>query len=488
MTRLPLLLLVVITLARFLAAAFAPVTPAEAYFWMQAQRLDWAYFEMPGGTAALVHLGEVLGGNQPLALRWFAPVAALVATLALHALARRWFGDAVALVAALALNALPLFNAAAVHAGPQMPALALALLATAAFARALENRPLTALAAGSSAALALQFSYAAALLPLAFALTTLASRQSRAQWRHPALVITIALSVLGALPAFLWNHAHSWPMAALGTLRSVLTPDGPALPAALANLGALLGWPVLLASLAGLGLAAARGRHHVKPRLGLLLATPFLLFSLHATLLDAAPETLLLLAAALALPPAAAALATIRSGRLLGTAAVALTAVLTAFGPAADSWSRSAAAAPWAAVAGQIRTLLAQLPTSGQPPFLIAPTADATAALGFHLAGTGSEVYLRESQDLSNQFGLWPRYDDFVRTARPADEFFQLEGNSTNPNLGRSALYLTEEQPADLPQTITAAFGRVTPHATLALPDGRKLRVYLCENYQTMPL
>jgi hypothetical protein len=39
-----------------------------------------------------------------------------------------------------------------------------------------------------------------------------------------------------------------------------------------------------------------------------------------------------------------------------------------------------------------------------------------------------------------------------------------------------------------LPQTITAAFARVAPFADLELAGNRKLRVYLCEDYQTMPL
>ncbi len=146
-------------------------------------------------------------------------------------------------------------------------------------------------------------------------------------------------------------------------------------------------------------------------------------------------------------------------------------------------------AANWREVSAALERALAKAqPGHEKPLFLIAPDPDATAALGYYLAASGAEVFLRESQDLSNQFGLWPRYDDFVATDKPADEFFQKEGITTNLYLGRSALYLGDEPLDALPATIKSAFAKVSPLAELELPGGRKFRVYLCEDYQTMPL
>ncbi len=56
--------------------------------------------------------------------------------------------------------------------------------------------------------------------------------------------------------------------------------------------------------------------------------------------------------------------------------------------------------------------------------------------------------------------------------------------------MGRSALYVSAEAPDELPQTIKAAFATVTPLEQIPQP-GRPLRplyIYLCENYQTLPL
>jgi hypothetical protein len=45
-------------------------------------------------------------------------------------------------------------------------------------------------------------------------------------------------------------------------------------------------------------------------------------------------------------------------------------------------------------------------------------------------------------------------------------------------------LYLGTE----LPQTIQGAFSQVQPLRTIRLPDGGALTIYLCLDYQTLPL
>ncbi len=486
MKSLLLALLVVITAARFWTTATAPVTAPEAFAWMQSQRLDWAYFDQPAGTAALVDLGTRWFGPGPLGLRWFAPLFAALASLALFAVARRWFGAPAATGAVLALNVLPAFHQAAWQATSTQPALALSLASLAFLALALDSRRATDwIAAGLAAALAVQFSYLAALLPVAAGLLCLLSARHRRQLHRPAPWLAAALALLGLLPAIVWNQLHRWPMTALGTWRSELTPDWAALPGSLGFAVAQLSAPALLAGLLGLALALREARVHAHPRHALLFAAPFLALAAQGLIQGWTNPAPLLFAATILLPVTAAMFAAAPS-LLRGTGALLL--FLTGLNLALGPFPPTTPEPPWAQIATELRRTLAQAPAGDRPPFLIAPTPDATAALNYHLAGTGSEVYLRESQDLSNQFGLWPRYDDFVKTDRPADEFFQLEGNAQNPNLGRNALYLGPEEPAELPQTITAAFGRVTLQSTLTPATGGKLRVYLCENYQTMPL
>ena len=98
-------------------------------------------------------------------------------------------------------------------------------------------------------------------------------------------------------------------------------------------------------------------------------------------------------------------------------------------------------------------------------------------------------VYVRESQDISNQFAFWPSYADFTETGRVTDEYF-TEQQAENAFLGRSALYITHERAGDLPQSIKAAFDSVILFRELpgAGDDSRPLYFYLCLIYQTLPL
>jgi hypothetical protein len=485
MKSLPALLLAVITATRLWGAALLPVTPDEAYQWMCAHRLDWAFFDAPADTAALAHAGLLALGDGPLGLRVAFPLFAALASVAAWLLGRALFGPAVGLWAAVALNAVPAFHAAALHADPALPALAGTLLAAWAFVRALESGLSWWLLAGFFTAFAGQFLYAANALPLGVIAVCLLSARHRAEWRRPGLYLALALPVAAAIPALAWNQAHDWPATALGTWRTEFTPAWGEAAAALAFTAQALTIPAALALLFGVGKLVRAGRIHFRPRLLLCLAAPLLLLWLRGILHGDSSAALLLLSVGLPAVGAASVFLETRPLRLVGAALLLLTAAFTALQapPRADEWKP---------VADALAPLLRQTqPGHAAPLFLIAPDPAATAALSYHMAhsaeGATHPVFLRESQDLSNQFGLWPRYDDFVETAKAPDEYFQ-ELKAVNPYLGRSALYLTDEAPEDLPQTITSAFGRVTPCATLSLRGDRKIRVYLCEDYQTMPL
>jgi hypothetical protein len=147
---------------------------------------------------------------------------------------------------------------------------------------------------------------------------------------------------------------------------------------------------------------------------------------------------------------------------------------------------------PWSSVRRSLEALIESgAPYQTSPLFLIAQSPRLTASLNYHLAQSeiadGVEVFLLESQNLANQFGLWPSYDDFIETKTAPDELFE-ELRAANPNVGRSAFYVTREPMTVLPQSITAAFEEIQPAATIDLAEGGMLYIYFCRNYQTMPL
>jgi 4-amino-4-deoxy-L-arabinose transferase-like glycosyltransferase len=478
---LPWILLAALTVLRLWTAAAAPVAPEDAWQWLCAKRLDTAFFDAPGGTAALVRATTTALGDGALGLRVAFPLLAALASVAAFLFARALFGAAAGIWAAAALNALPVFNSAAVHANSTLPALAFTLLAAWAFLRALDRGLPSWALSGTCLAIAANFHYSAALLWLGILAVCATSPRHRVEGRRPGIYLALAITFAGLAPAFVWNQAHGWPALALGTWRTVITPRWAEILPALGASALLLGPPAFLGWLFSLGALGRSASLHAHPRQVLGLAAPFTLLWLYGVLHGDPAGSALLLSAALT--SAGVAYAFLQSASLRRTGAALL--LLTA---ASAAWPTKPAT-NWHAVASALEQTLAKAqPGHEKPLFLIAPDPEATSALSYHLASRGTEVFLRESQDLSNQFGLWPRYDDFVETDKPADDFFKQEGNTTNLYLGRSALYIGEEPLDALPSAIKSAFAKVSPFAELELPGGRKLRVYLCEDYQTMPL
>lgn len=493
---LPIACLIFLTFGRLWTAASLPVVPTEAYQWMCAQRLDWAFFDGPGGTAAVIRATTQIFGDGAFGLRGAFPLFAALASGGAFLFGRALFGSTVGLWAAVALNVAPIFQSAAVQAGPEMPALAFLLLSAWAFVRALDSGLRWWTGAGLGLMLAEQFQTATVLLAAGFVIVCVLSRRHRGEWRQPGLHLALGLTLAGLVPILMWNWSHDWPALALGTMRTALTPQWSEILPSIGATLVRLSLPVSLVLAAALFTLVRDGRRHFRPRIVLGLAAPFCAFWIFLAL-HGNPSDAWVLFSVFAIAVAALVPALLRTSprRRLAAALLVVAAAGTAVGGSfgLDSWSRRGAGIDWKGVADALDPVVAAAQSSAQDPvFLIAPDADATAALNYHLSrgksGRRPEVFLRESQDVSNQFGLWPRYDDFVPADKPADEFFRNEGNVRNPYLGRSALYLTDEDAADLPQGITGAFGKVTPSSVLDLGGGRKLRVYLCGDYQTMPL
>jgi hypothetical protein len=149
-------------------------------------------------------------------------------------------------------------------------------------------------------------------------------------------------------------------------------------------------------------------------------------------------------------------------------------------------------------VVREIETLRTTQPTDpAAPVFLIARDAALASALALHLPDTSfvapghPPVYVVESPHADSQYALWPRYDQFVDAPKPAaeeapDPFTEQDG--ANPFIGRSALYITPQAPDALPQAVTAAFASHRLLAEITTPSGEVLRVYLCSEYETLPL
>ena len=157
----------------------------------------------------------------------------------------------------------------------------------------------------------------------------------------------------------------------------------------------------------------------------------------------------------------------------------------------------------WKSAARAVEKIRSELePKLGEPLFVIADQRDRASEMAFYFQQKRAEgpghppVYIVESQDITNQFSFWPRYDGFVEvpagTPLPDSEVYTEEGG-INPFMGRHALYIQSGREANLvPRNIQAGFQSTEKIVTIEIQRfGVTLRtwqVFLCRSYRTLPL
>jgi len=481
-----ILAVVLVTAARLWLAAQWTVNPDEALFWLCIQRMDLAFFDFPWGVPWVIQFGVWLAGDSPFGIRLFFPFFAGVATVAAWVIGRRLGGSSLGWWSALLLNAAPGFQLAALEAGSVMPALAGSLVALAVLCIA-PTRTWSWILAGLPLACAVQFS----LWPLLVAVVAPCflipvGKESRPRVPWLGLFLFFAFIVIASLPFLIWNFLHQWPMGALGTFQTFTDVSVAATLESLNQSVRVISGPALLAVAVGLILWACRWRRERNLRLLGVVTLPFLLVWLFCAVTGQASAFVILLSFVLLATGSCALLKPrVRVALTLGVCALmSIQFYIQATSRMPDL--------PWSAIRRSVEALLeAGGPSQSAPIFLIAQSDRLTASLNYHLEQSDiaddAEVFLLESQNLDNQFGLWPSYDDFVETKLPPDELFE-ELRAENPYVGRSAFYITREPEAALPQTLTAAFESVQPATTISMGDAGTLYIYFCRNYQTLPL
>jgi hypothetical protein len=524
-----LLFLLALTGARFALGLAGPVTSAEAYYWLLGERWEWASFEGPGGLPGLVAILGSMSGTDAAVLRALSPLWLLLGSLGLWWWGRQVAGERAAFWLVVAWNVLPAVNAMALEFGPDSLLVAFWLWFGALAWKAAHDEREAALwwaAAGVVAAGGALVSYFMLMAPVGVAVFWLAdrswwarlllrrSRSPRAARSlprlHPLSSLVLLLPLLALAGPILWNAQTNW-VAFAGQTRQSLTAFGgeniygalsitaweggllfPVLAVLLfcaltlvmvSSREARWWWAQSLLPLAWLFLRLWRGESGTLP---LLLLLPGIMVWAGQMLFPAQDSA--------AVPVRRLERHLQRWLRWVVPPAILISAFVAAV--SVVFFRPSGTEPDWAALAARLQRVTSILQVAGERPFfLVAGEGDAAAGLGFHFLGpdgtiTGDfpPVYLRESQNLANQFGLWPRYDEFVDAPDVImDEFFQ-EQRGYNPNIGRGALYLGAEPPDKLPQVISNGFIRLIPIERIQDPRGRVFYLYQCEDYQTAPL
>jgi 4-amino-4-deoxy-L-arabinose transferase-like glycosyltransferase len=280
-----------LTVIRLVLAAWMPLAPDEAYYWVWSRALAPGYLDHPPMVALWIRAGTALAGQTAFGVRLLGPIAAAAASALLFDAARLLFpGARAGTPAVLLLNASLLLGVGSIIMTPDSPLLFFWTAALWAMARlAAGGSGGWWLAAGVFAGLALDSKYTAVFLPLGIGLWTLLVPRGRAWLRRWQPWVAVLIGLLLFCPVVGWNAAHDWagfvkqggrvddwqPMRAFGFLAELFG----------GQIG--LATPLVFAlCMAGLAAAVRRGWRGRDPAWSLLAALSLpaaLVFLQHAT-------------------------------------------------------------------------------------------------------------------------------------------------------------------------------------------------------------
>ncbi|EHH68621.1 glycosyltransferase family 39 protein [Gluconobacter morbifer] len=280
-------LLLVLMVLRLFMAAFLPLMPDEAYYWVWSRHLQGGYLDHPFMVALWIRIGTWFCGDTPLGVRFLGPLSVLPGSWALYHAARRLLPSIVWPLsgwrAALLLNSTLMLGLGAATMTPDTPLVFFVACALYTLSRAVEPAisPLRALPwwllTGVLLGLGFDSKYTAVLLVAALGGAVLTTARFR---RQPGPWLAIPVFLAATTPVLVWNAGHHWA--------SFMRQGGRAgdwHPArAFQFLGELIGGQIGLATplifvLFGLGIMVSVRRNRLLAWLALL---PLAVFVFHA--------------------------------------------------------------------------------------------------------------------------------------------------------------------------------------------------------------
>lgn len=204
-------LMAAVLVLRAIAAAWVPLIPEEAYYWMYSRHMEWAYFDHPPIVSWVIGAGTAVFGNTELGVRSGPMLLACGAAVLMCFFGRLWFGRRTGWLAAVLLLLLPVYFGMGFIATMDSALLFFWLAALLGLSAALKrNETAGWYVFGTMTGLAFLSKYTAVFLPVGM-LMTLAGRPRWRRWLrtpHPWLALLLALGM--SLPVVLWNARHEW--------------------------------------------------------------------------------------------------------------------------------------------------------------------------------------------------------------------------------------------------------------------------------------
>ena len=523
-TRAVWLFILGLTAIRFTLLGTTDLSFDEAHYWMWSDRLAPAYFSKGPGIAFAIRSSTALFGDSEFGVRFWSPILGAATSLLVYYFTGKLFNERAGFWAVIALNAIPLFNVGSLVMTIDPLSIYFWTAAMFTFWLALERSPRSIWlwpATGFLIGLGFLCKYTNALELVSMLLVLALIPRHRREFKRRGLYLLLGAFAVCLVPPILWNAQHAWITLAHLRSRGGLDQSFGIRPLELLGfLGAhfLTFSPLLFLALAWAVAANwRRARQQFKILYLVWFGLPVFVFYLLLSFNDqAAPNWDVLAFISLAVLAASywtERLELNRAARRFLSVAVMLGLGLSLFALDTDLLRTLNIPFPhhrdpadrvrgWKSAARAVEKIRADLELKmGEQLFIIADQRDRASEMAFYfqqrrVEGPGHPpVYIVESQDISNQFSFWPRYDEFVEappnTPLPEGEVYTEEGG-INPFAGRSALYVQSGKSPLVPHNIRAAFQSVERIDTIEVRRFgalvREWNVFVCRNYRTLPL
>lgn len=512
-----------LTAIRFSMLGTTDLSFDEAHYWMWSERLAPAYFSKGPGVAFAIRGSTALFGDTEFGVRFWSPILGAATSLLLYYFTRRLFTERAAFWAIIGLNAVPLFNVGTLLMTIDPLSIFFWVAAMFTFWLALERSPgATWLWTTTGFLIGLGFlcKYTNAFELVSIVVVLALVPRHRREFKRRGLYFLLGAFAICLVPPLIWNAQHTWITLSHLRSRGGLDQSFGIRPLeVLGFIGAhfLTFSPLLFLALAWAVIANwRRARQQFKVLYLVWFGLPVFVFYLLLSFNDqAAPNWDVLAFVSLAVLAVSYWTERLQSrgvarflsvGVVVGLAMSLFamdTDLLRTFNiPFPHHRDPADRVRGWKSASRTFEKLRVDLEAREQEKFfVIADQRDRASEMSFYFVNKRVEgpghppVYIVESQDISNQFSFWPRYDEFVEappnTPLPDGEVYTEEGG-INQFTGRSALYVQNGVSELVPHNIRAAFQSVDRIATIEVTRfGAKVRtwqVFVCRNYRTLPL
>ena len=202
----------VLTLLRFILAAWLPLSFDEAYYWLWSRHLALSYFDHPPAIAYAIRAGTAIFGDTSFGVRFVALASSVLASWAVWDSARLLLGNRhTAGLACLYFNLTLMVAAETMAATPDAMALAAAVFVLWSLVKLQASGDgRWWLAVGAAGGLCLLSKYTGFFLGAGVLFWLIAARAGRrwltSPWPYVAGVLALGLFA----PVIVWNASHDW--------------------------------------------------------------------------------------------------------------------------------------------------------------------------------------------------------------------------------------------------------------------------------------